>query len=224
MSAKAARVVSRSTNICACVSATGATAEADCARAREERADARLRVGDVAHHALEPGQQRLQGADRLVEVRAAAGQRVAELDQVGLDVLLGRLVEGAEQLVELDRLGRRRRQRQRRARREALIGGAAVDLQVLEAERRARPDDHRRVHRQRIDGLVELQGQRCGDRPVVLGDRLDRLDDARPGRRRSGPRCRGRAPRRRAPARSAGRSGRTAGRCWRCRRGRPRGP
>ena len=76
----------------------------------------------------------------VVEALAAAGERVAEAAQVRARGVARRLVEHVRELVELD--GRRRglRERDRVAVGEAVVGRAARELDVLEAERRARPD------------------------------------------------------------------------------------
>ena len=135
----------------------------------------------------------------------------------------GRLVERAQHLVDLDRLGLRMRDRDRRALGEALDGGAAVDLQVLEPERRAGADDQRGVDRERVDVAVELQVEAGADVAVLVLLRARSPRPRRRARRRSGPRCRARAGWRSAPRPRSGRWARTAARCWRCRRGRPRG-
>src|SRR5204863_119334 len=73
------------------------------------------------------------------------------------------------------------RQRNRVALTNRLLRLARHDVDVLEAESRARADTDDRVLRQRLDGLVELQVKQ-GDRLglAVLGDdvRLDVRDDA----------------------------------------------
>ena len=56
-------------------------------------------------HALQAREQRGKVAERLVQVDAAAGERDAELGEVALDREPGRLVESAENLVDVDRLG-----------------------------------------------------------------------------------------------------------------------
>ena len=118
-------------------------------------------------------------ADGGVQGLAAAGERVAELGQVDLDRGAGGVVEGVEDLVDLDRLGGGRAERHRVAGLEALLGGAALDLQVLEAQGRARAHDHGRVDRQRVEVLVQLHVDLGVDRAVLrVLDRLDGLDRA----------------------------------------------
>ena len=84
-------------------------------------------------------------------------------------------------------------------------------------------DDQGRVDRERVDVGVELQVEPRAEVAVGVLLRLDRSRSARPARRRCGPRCRARACRRCGPGPRSGRWARTAGRCWRCRRGRRRG-
>ena len=64
-----------------------------------------------------------------------------------------------------------------------LDGVAGDDLQVLEPERRLRPDDHRRVDRDRLGDLVEAEAEFGARSCRRLGhfDRDDRLDDPDPG-------------------------------------------
>ena len=71
--------------------------------------EARLRITGSRH--LEHAGQ---APERRVDRRAAAGERVAELEQVLLGRRPGRLVEHAEHRVELDRLRRRGGERDRR--------------------------------------------------------------------------------------------------------------
>ncbi len=155
-SARARKVVSRSTKSWPWTSATGAASAA------------------VA--------ERAELADRGVEADTAPGESVAELEEVGLDRGPGGLVEHIEDLVDLDRFGPRRGKRDRLPRSEALGGVAALDFQVLEPEGRARPHDHRRVLGQGIEILVQLHVDLGADRARFLVlDRLDLLDLADPG-------------------------------------------
>ena len=64
---------------------------------------------------------------------------------------------------------------------KAFLRVAGDDLQVLEAERRFRPDDHRRVLRQRLDVLVEAEVEFGGDLTVAGLHRHHRLDHADAG-------------------------------------------
>ena len=158
---------------------------------------------EEARRAASPGRTRLRitgvrsrrsGPQRLeqpVEVRAAAGEAVAELAQV---LLLGRPA-----------WGRRTSAGTRRTRRAPASPGAAGSSAVLEALRRvalrqlhvlqaqdgARADEHRGVDRQRLDGasracIVQRRRVtgRCGRR---VG--LDRPRRRRRACRRCAPRC-----------------------------------
>jgi hypothetical protein len=152
-------------------------------RAAPERGDEapepRLGIGQVLHDRREVHQQRVELLDRAVEVLAAAGEAVAELDEVALPGRPRLVVERVEHLVDLDGHGSRVAQGDRRAVGEALARAALGDLHVLQAERRARADDHRGVVGQRLDGGLELQREDGGDRAVGVllgrdvGDRAD---------------------------------------------------
>jgi hypothetical protein len=131
-----------------------------------EPPQARRRIGQVAHHRRERHQQRVEVLDGAVEVRPAPGERVAELEEVALLRGARAVVERAQDLVDLDRLGPRAAQRDRRAVVEALARRPSRDLHVLEPERRARADEHGGVDRQRLDRPLHLQRQRRGDRAV----------------------------------------------------------
>jgi hypothetical protein len=157
-SAKARKVVSRSTKSWPWISATGAASAA------------------AAESAETNWESPVSG-----EADAAAREGVPELEQIGLDRGPGRLVEGVEDLVDLDRLGPRGGERDRLPGPEPLAGVAPLNLQVLEPEGRARPDDHRRVLGEGIEILVQLHVQLGADRAVLLADRLDVLDLANPG-------------------------------------------
>ncbi len=135
----------------------------------------------VRQRRLRAFQQRAQGVEGGVELRPAPGEGVAETCQVALDRGPGLLVEHAEELVDVDRFGSRGGDRDRVAGGEALRRVAGDDQQVLEAERRFGPDDHRRVDRQRFDGLVEAEAEVGGDLAVFELHRLDRLDHADAG-------------------------------------------
>ena len=71
----------------------------------DEALELRVRRGEVLHHRLQQRDRLGQLAEGGVELGTAAGERVAELDEVLLDRDPGRLVERAQHLVDLDRLG-----------------------------------------------------------------------------------------------------------------------
>ncbi len=221
--AKAPKVVSRSTKSWPCCWATGATSAAAPARprtnpARSVSGEARLRI--TGSRRSTSGARSPRAAFRRL---AAAGERVAELGQVDLDRGPGGVVEGVEDLVDLDGLRGGRAERHRVTGLEAILGGAALDLQVLQAQGRARAHDHGRVHGQRVHVLVQLHVDLGVDRPGLrVLDGLDGLDRHRRGCRRRGPRCRGPWCWRWAPGPRACRWGRRAGPGSPGRRGRPR--
>ncbi len=115
--------------------------------------------------------------DRLVEVGAAAVEGVAEADEVVARRLARRRVEHPEHLVELDG-DPRLALRERRAVGERPARDPAVELDVLQAERRARPDGHVRVGRDGAELAVELQRQLRADLAAGQRDRLHPGDDA----------------------------------------------
>ena len=104
-SASAPKVVSSATNIRACISATGATSAAVSRSASTKRPSCVFGSARMRATGWRRSSGRCELADRLVERGAAGGDRVPELDQVALDRQPGRLVERAQHLVELDRLG-----------------------------------------------------------------------------------------------------------------------
>jgi hypothetical protein len=120
----------------------------------------------------------LQGADRFVQLRAAAGEGVAEAGEVLPDRLAGALVEHVEELVDVDRFRLGGGDRDRFAGLEPLRGAAGGDLQELEAEGRLRPHRDRRIDRQRFGVLVEAEREFRRHLAVFEVDRLHRLDDA----------------------------------------------
>jgi hypothetical protein len=148
------------------------------AEAAEEAREVGALRREVLHHRLEVAQQAGQHAERLVDRLAAAGERGAELVEVLALRGARRLVERGEHLVDLDRLGGRPRGRDRRSGREAGAGVALRDLDVLQAERRARADDDRGVPRQRLDRRLELEAQLRVGGAVGPALREDLVDDA----------------------------------------------
>jgi hypothetical protein len=147
----------------------------------DEAAQIRLGRGEVPGDGDHVGEQRPEGADRRVEVRAAACERGPEAVEVALHRLARAVVERVEELVELDLLGRRGRQRQGVAVLEALVGAAALDLHVLQAQRGARPHEHLGVDGQRGGGALELERQVREARAVLAAAGLDAVDRADPG-------------------------------------------
>ena len=85
-----------------------------------EAGEVGARCDDRPQHRLAVDDQPAQGADRFVQLRAAAGEGVAEAGQVLADRLPGRLVEHVEELVDVDRFGRGGGERDRFAGVEAL--------------------------------------------------------------------------------------------------------
>ena len=161
----AAKVVAILPNQRACTRATGAACGRRRPEAREEVAQLGLRVGEVAHHRQQVARERLELADRRVDRGAATGDRVAEaLERLaGIRARLGR--EAREHVLELGRVRRRVLDRDRVAVLERLLCAAGDQLHVLEAERGARAHRQGRVHRQRLDRLVELEVE-DRDRPA----------------------------------------------------------
>ena len=159
--ARAARanVRSRLTNSCACASAAGATMRAASASSATKRVRLvcsleRLRAtgmmsrssgrsAPIAWFMLSPRPANASPKPRRL---AWAAARVS-------------VVEHVQELVELDRRRRGRRERDRVAVLEALVRRAARQLDVLQAERRARPDQHGGVLRQRRDRALELEAE-----------------------------------------------------------------
>ena len=101
--------------------------------------------------------ERVERLDGLVERRSPPGQAVAEpLERLaGVYARLG--LEGGQHVLQV--LGRRggRGERDGVAGLEGARGAARHQLHVLEPQRRARANGDRRVHRQRLDALVELE-------------------------------------------------------------------
>ena len=209
----APKVMSRLRNSAACSSATGATSRGG-----------RLERAEEAPQAACSGAARLRATGlEVVEQRPAAraiasfrswprpASPVPKPGSALLDAAAGRLGEGVEDLVDLDRLGARLPERDRVARREAVGRAARRDLHVLQAERGARADDQRGVHRQRLDVLLELQAELRRGLAVAGADRRDRRRPRPRGRRRCERRCRppGRLRSARRPrARRSGTNGR----------------
>jgi hypothetical protein len=136
----------------------------------EQPHEARVGVRQRAHHRRQVAEQLRRGAERAADRLAAAGQPAAEVVEVAVDVLARRLVEDREEVVELGADGVRAGG-DRGALGQRLAGLAAHELDVLQAERRARADADGRVGRDRRRGLVEAQRQLRA--PVAAGNRLD---------------------------------------------------
>ena len=152
----AVNVMSRFTNRSACVCAAGRTmraARASAGKKRRSRVRASARFVATGWRLLSSRGAR---SIAVVEVEAAAGDPVAEADQRVARALAGPQVERVEHLVDVHGHRRRLGERDRGAGAVAHAGLAGRDLDVLEAERGARAHDQPRVHRQRLDRLVEL--------------------------------------------------------------------
>ena len=80
----------------------------------EQPLEARVGVGERAHHRRQVAEQLRRGAERAVDRRAAARERGAEVVEVAVDVVARGLVEDREEVVELGADGVRAR-RDRRA-------------------------------------------------------------------------------------------------------------
>ena len=182
------------------------------------------RLGQGPGHALEPGQQRLETADRLVQVGAAAGERITELDDGSPDRLAGGRVERVQNLVELDRGRRRLRERDRSA--------------LRDSPDRCRRGRSRRYLSPSADRALTITVESIGsgstvlssfstrfglDATVLVAGRHDLLDDANPDTADPDLVAGDEAGRvRQLRGEPVGRR-RTAARCWRCRRGTRRG-
>jgi hypothetical protein len=143
----------------------------------EEAAEVGLARREIRGDRTEVADQRQERPDRVVDVAAATGQGVAEADRRLLNALPSRRIEHREHLVEVD-FGRALGERNRRIVRIGLLGVAGDDLQVLEPDGSLQAHVESRVHRQRLDHLVELQVEH-GDRlPVGGACRADRVDQA----------------------------------------------
>ena len=199
----------------------------------EQVAQLGVGVRQRGHHRLEVVEERVQRADHLVDVLAAARQRgavaVEHRAQVGPELV----VLDVEEVVELGGL-ERLLQRDRVAGREGLRAAAGRERDVLQAQRRARADLQARVGRQRLDLLVELERHHRDRLLLVALGHVRRALVRRwpcragsgpprpPGSRPGAPRCPPPGSSRRGSPPSRRRSARTAARCSRCRRGRPR--
>jgi hypothetical protein len=146
-----------------------------------EFAEAGAGRDEIRQRRLTAFKQRPQGGEGVVDLWAAGREGVAEAGQAALDRGPGFFVEHVEELVDVDRFGVRRRDRDRVAGSEAPMRIAGGDLQVLEAERRFGPDDHRRVVRQWLHVLVEAEAEFGSDLAPAQLHRHHRLDDADPG-------------------------------------------
>ena len=132
----------------------------------EEPPEARLAVRERAHDRREVAEHARQLLDGGVEIRAAARQRRAEAVEGTLDPAAGGRVVDPCHVVEVhgpDRL----LDREDMVLLRRLARLAARHLEVLQAQRRARPDREHAVHRDLA--LVRLEhGVDLGRRPAVL--------------------------------------------------------
>ena len=143
--ARAANVVSRSTNSAAVCRATGASSAVRSVSARTNRSRPGALIGQVAHDGLEIAEQRSEFVERDVQVDAAAGESGAEPVQRSLDARPHGRPEGVQQLVDLDDARPRLADRQRAAVGHPAVGRARRHVDVLAAERARDPDRHGRV-------------------------------------------------------------------------------
>ena len=90
------------------VSATGATVAERSSSARQKPPKLVLGATIVRSTGWLFSTSSRRDAERVVDLRAAAGEGVAEADLVALDRLPGLLVEHVEELVDVDRFGVRR--------------------------------------------------------------------------------------------------------------------
>jgi hypothetical protein len=149
----------------------------EAAQLDEQPVEPHGRVRERAEDRFGVGQEGDEVVDDLVDRDAAPGKRGTEALERGALVVARLLVERAEEILELDRLGRVL-ERDRVAGRVALGLGAERELDVLEAERRARPDLHERVDGQRLDVLVELHvDHRDRVARLLVDPRPDLLDE-----------------------------------------------
>ncbi len=182
----AAKVSAMSVNSSACVRATGATWAAAAPSWTKKLVELGLRSAERwLHHRRERAEERAEGRDRAVDRLAAAGESVAEALGGGLDRRPRVAVEGREQVLVLERLGGPLRAGSWR-RLPGSPARAGRELDVLQAERRARAHAQGRVDGQRLDLLVELQpghGHRyaaCPSTSTTLGLRSSTTPTRKP--------------------------------------------
>ena len=101
----ASNVVAMSVNRREATGATGATVPVNALSERRNRVSPVLGKTGPSD-GLEMPEQRRQARDRVVQRRAAAGERVPDPDEVLLDRAPGPLIECLEDVLELDRHGR----------------------------------------------------------------------------------------------------------------------
>jgi hypothetical protein len=134
-----------------------------------------LRCGQVRHHRRQVDEERVQPLDRRVDRRPAAGERVAEALRGHASRRSGVAVERRQHVLDLQRLGRVA-QLDRRPGPELAVALAGDQLDVLEAERRARAHPQLGVGGKRLDGLVELHVD-TGRRRLLAAHGLDGRPD-----------------------------------------------
>ena len=156
----------------------GATMRAASPSSLKKLGSSRPRVGEVARDGLEVAEQARRLLDRAPDGGAAAGERVAEALQV--------LLAGAARVFSSNILKTSSRSTltsvcssgDRVAVAERRLRVALGELEVLEAERRARADAPARVLGDLADRLVELELELGADAAGRQLDRLHVLDDA----------------------------------------------
>ena len=120
------------------ISATGATVALKASSARQKPPKLVEGATRLRERRLGVFGEFAQGAEGCVQLRAAAGEGVAEAGLVLADRVAGLFVEHVEEFIDVDRFRAGCRERDRFAGLEALRGVAGDDLQVLEPERRLR--------------------------------------------------------------------------------------
>jgi hypothetical protein len=120
----------------------------------DEALQAGVGVRQRGHDRRQVGDELGQRRERAVDGVAASGERLPEVVEVAVDVVAGLFVERREEVVELGSDGARAGADRRPV--GKFPGGHPLDeLDVLQAERRARADLDRRVGRDRRRGRVE---------------------------------------------------------------------
>ena len=180
--AKAAKVRSRATKRVPLISATGATVALKASSARQKPPKSVEGATRLRERRLGAFGQFAQGAEGGVQLRPAAGEGVAEAGLVLADRVAGLFVEHAEEFVDVDRFGARRRR----------AGSFRPALKPFEESPGTictylRPSgDFGRMIIVELTGtgsaiLSRLRLSSAAKLPFLQFDRLHRLDDADPG-------------------------------------------
>ena len=180
MEASAVKLVSRLTNSEGLFLGHGGDLPGSTTEGAEEAAEAGARVGQVARHRLEVAQQRDELLDRHVQVLTTAREAAPEPVERVARSQPRLLVEHAERIVRLHDL-RLPASATGSSRPAWCRPSPGVGLDVLQAERGARPHEQRGVGGQRLDVLVELHRHLGVGGAVLLLARLDVRDEADAG-------------------------------------------